>query len=119
MEKGKIKKIKRDRRRSKIRSKIFGTVDVPRCSVYKSLNNISVQLIDDNNSKTLLSFSSLNLKDIKKKTKKELAFEVGEGFGKLAVSKGFEGIIFDRNGFLYHGRVKSLADGIRKAGIKF
>lgn len=119
MQKEKIKSLKRKRKKIKIRSKIFGTSTIPRCSVFKSLNNISAQLVNDEKAETILSFSSVSLKDVKAKTKNEISFLVGEEFGKLCVSKNVNEIVFDRNGFLYHGRVKSLADGIRKAGVKF
>ncbi len=119
MQKEKIKSLKRKRKKIKVRSKISGTANIPRCSVYKSLNNISAQLINDEKSETIVSFSSISLKDNKGKKKNEISFLVGEEFGKLCLSKNINEIVFDRNGFLYHGRVKSLADGIRKAGVKF
>lgn len=119
MQKEKIKSLKRKRKKIKVRSKIFGTSKIPRCSVYKSLTNISAQLINDEKAETILSFSSNSLKDVKGKTKNEISFLVGEEFGKLCIAKKINKIVFDRNGFLYHGRVKSLADGIRKAGVKF
>jgi large subunit ribosomal protein L18 len=83
------------------------------------LNNISAQIISDEKSETILSFSNTSLKDVKGKNKNEISFLVGEELGKLCISKNINEIVFDRNGFLYHGRVKSLADGIRKAGVKF
>jgi len=119
MQKEKIKNLKRKRRKIKIRAQILGTPNIPRCSVYRSLNNISAQIIDDKKSETILSFSNNSLKDTKGKNKNEISFLVGEELGKLCISKKINEIVFDRNGFLYHGRVKSLADGIRKSGVKF
>lgn len=111
----------RRKRKYSIRKKIFGTKEAPRLSVYRSLKNISAQLIDDVNSKTLLSLST-NTKDIKidkSKKKVEQSFELGKKFGEIAKKENIDKIKFDRNGYLFHGRVKALADGMRKAGLKF
>ncbi|MFO7863746.1 MAG: 50S ribosomal protein L18 [Salinivirgaceae bacterium] len=106
--------------KKRIRRKIFGTPEMPRMSVYRSNKHISVQVIDDLNGKTLVSASSSN-KDLadKKGTKIEIANFVGESVAKRAIEKGISKIVFDRNGYLYHGRVKSLAEGARKGGLKF
>ena len=91
---------------------------MPRLSVFRSLKNVYAQIIDDKSKKTLVSFSSLNLKD-KSGDKKEIAKKVGLELGKLANEKSIEKILFDRGRFLYHGRIKALADGAREAGLKF
>ena len=111
----------RQRRKKSIRKKIFGTPEMPRLAVFRSLNNISAQIIDDTTGKTLVAFSSLTkgLDLDRKKKKTEQSFEVGQNLGKLALKKGIKKVRFDRGGYLYHGRVKALADGIRKAGLEF
>lgn len=112
---------KQDRRlriRRRIRKTITGNASVPRLSVYRSNKDIYVQLIDDEAGKTLLSESSMKLES-KGKTKVEVSFEVGKAIAEKAKEAGIETIIFDRGGYLYHGRVKSLADGARDGGLKF
>lgn len=117
---------KKFRRKKSIRKKIFGTADTPRLSVFRSNLHIYAQLIDDESGKTLLSASS-NTKEAKEaiaskddlKGKSGVAFTIGEMLGKKITDAKIEGIVFDRNGYLYHGRVKALADGVRKAGVKF
>ena len=111
----------RQRRKKSIRKKIFGTPEMPRLAVFRSLNNISAQIIDDTTGKTLVAFSTLTkgLDLDRKKKKTEQSFEVGQNLGKLALKKGIKKVRFDRGGYLYHGRVKALADGIRKAGLEF
>jgi|YelNatPaOPRAMG01_1025707.scaffolds.fasta_scaffold02520_11 large subunit ribosomal protein L18 len=103
--------------KTRIRGKISGTAEKPRMSVFRSNAQIYVQLIDDEAQKTLASASSLTLKE--KMTKKEQAAIVGEMIAKEAMAKGITTVVFDRNGYLYHGRVKELADGARKGGLKF
>ena len=109
-------------RHERVRKSIFGTPERPRLCVYRSLKNISVQIIDDVNGTTLVAASTLD-KDIKAQAayggNKEAAKLVGEAAAKKALAKGIETISFDRGGFLYHGRVKELADGAREAGLKF
>lgn len=113
---------RRKQRHVRVRKDVFGTPEKPRLCVYRSLSNIFAQVIDDVNGVTLASASSLD-KDIKGEFKyggnKEAAKTVGEAVGKKAVEKGIETVCFDRGGFLYHGRVKELADGARSAGLKF
>lgn len=111
------KVVKRLRRKAKIRSKISGTAETPRLTVFRSNANIYAQLIDDNNSVTLASFSDLKLEKSGKKT--EMATKVGEGIAKAAQEKNIKKVVFDRNGFAYHGRVKALADAARNAGLEF
>ncbi len=106
--------------KKRIRKNIFGTPEMPRMSVYRSNKHISVQIIDDVNNQTLAAASSRN-KDLAeaKGNKSEIAANVGELIAKRAGEKGINKIVFDRNGYLYHGRVKSLAEGARKGGLKF
>lgn len=102
-----------------IRSKIKGTADRPRLSVYKSNTNIYVQLIDDLTGHTLASASSKEL-DLKgKNVNVTSSKEVGKKIAERAVSNGIQNIVFDRSGYKYHGRVKALADGAREGGLKF
>jgi large subunit ribosomal protein L18 len=112
----------RDRRKRRIRKKIFGTKDKPRLCVYKSLKEIYAQIIDDTDSKVLTGVSTLN-KEIKAEVKYggnvKAAKRVGEQIGKIASGLGIAHVVFDRNGFKYHGRIKALADGAREAGLIF
>jgi large subunit ribosomal protein L18 len=105
-----------------VRKNLSGTPEKPRLCVYRSLRNISVQVIDDTTGTTLVAASSLD-KDIKSQQayggNKEAAKLVGESIAKKAIAKGVKEVAFDRGGFLYHGRVKELADGAREAGLKF
>lgn len=116
--------INRTERRVKIkrrvRRNIFGTASKPRLSVYRSNSHITAQIIDDDKGTTLVASSSL-IKEIAevKATKKEKAAMVGKNLAEKAKSAGIETVVFDRNGFLYHGRIKSLADGAREGGLKF
>lgn len=117
-----IDKIRRRLRiKRAVRGKIKGTPERPRMSVFRSNAQIYVQLIDDTAlngmGKTLLSESSLSIKD--KMTKSEKSAKVGELFAKKAIAAGIDSVVFDRNGFLYHGRIKELADAARNAGLKF
>jgi large subunit ribosomal protein L18 len=103
-----------------VRGKISGTAEKPRMSVFKSNSQIYVQIIDDtaaNGGKTLVAESSLAIKE--KMTKTEKSAKVGELIAKKALAAGIETVVFDRNGFLYHGRVKQLAEAARNAGLKF
>ena len=108
---------KRNRIKRRVRGKISGSSELPRLSVYKSNKEIYAQLIDDKDGKTLASASSRALKA--KGNKVEISAEVGKAIAEKAKAAGLENIIFDRNGFVYHGRVKALADGAREAGLKF
>lgn len=112
---------RRERIKRRVRKDITGTTEKPRLSVYRSNKQIYAQLIDDSIGKTLVAASSTE-KDIAAKelaNKIEQASVVGELIAKRAVEAGVEACVFDRNGYLYHGRVKSLADGARKGGLKF
>jgi large subunit ribosomal protein L18 len=115
------KEERRLRIKRRIRKVISGTPDAPRLSVFRSNKQIYAQIIDDVTGTTLASASSMN-KDVAAKTgitKIEQASLVGDIIAKVAVSKGIETIRFDRNGYLYHGRVKALADAARNGGLKF
>ena len=107
---------RRNKIKTRIRGKISGTAERPRMSVYRSNKAIYVQVIDDLAGATLVSASS---KGLEEGTKVEIAAKVGEEIAKKAVEKGITEVVFDRNGYLYHGRVKSLADAARKGGLKF
>ncbi len=111
------KKERRIKIKARIRGKISGTAERPRLTVFRSNKQIYAQVIDDLSGKTLASASSVKLTD--KVTKKELAAKVGEMIAKSAQEAGVTSVIFDRNGHLYHGRVKELADAARNAGLKF
>lgn len=109
---------RRNRIKNRIRKVVSGTAAKPRLSVFRSNKGISAQLIDDVAGVTLVATSSLALKDVKG-TKIEVAAAVGKALAEKAAKAGIENAAFDRNGYLYHGRVKSLADGAREAGLKF
>lgn len=110
----------RQRRHLRVRKKIFGTTERPRLSVYRSEKNIYAQIIDDINSNTLVSASTLD-KDFSSKvgSNKEAAKTVGEIIAKKALEKGIKQVVFDKGGYIYHGRIKELADGAREAGLEF
>ena len=107
---------RRNKIKTRIRGKISGTAERPRMSVFRSNKAIYVQVIDDLSGTTLVAASS---KGMTEGTKVEIAAKVGEEIAKKAVEKGIAEVVFDRNGYLYHGRVKSLADAARKGGLKF
>ncbi|WP_340202225.1 50S ribosomal protein L18 [Ascidiimonas sp. W6] len=111
---------RRQRIKSRIRKVINGTSEKPRLAVFRSNNEIYAQIVDDTTGKTLVASSSRD-KDIsgKKGTKTELAALVGKSVAAKALKSGIENISFDRGGYLYHGRVKSLAEGAREGGLKF
>ena len=110
---------RRLRIKKRIRKNISGTATRPRLSVFRSNKEISAQMIDDVNAVTLVAVSSRS-KDIDSKgTKIEVAKAVGKLLGEKALKAGVETCSFDRNGLLYHGRIKSLAEGAREAGLKF
>lgn len=119
MEKLKLQKKRRLRRKRIIRKKIHGTVNRPRLSVFKSNKYIYAQAIDDDKGNTLIASSSLIYDKKNRKLNKEIAAKVGEDIGKKLLEKKIDTVYFDRNGFLYTGKIKALADGARKAGLKF
>lgn len=110
------KSARRIKIKTRIRGRISGTAQRPRMSVFRSNKQIYVQLIDDEAGRTLVATSS---KGILEGTKCEIAEKVGEKAVQAALAAGIETVVFDRNGYLFHGRVKSLADGARKGGLKF
>jgi len=114
---GKSREVGRIRRHSRVREKVKGSAARPRLAVYRSLNQIYAQLIDDTAGRTLLAASSLEAKDAKTK-KSERAKAVGAALGERAKQAGIGEVVFDRGGYRYHGRVKALADGVRAAGVK-
>jgi large subunit ribosomal protein L18 len=109
---------RRNRIKNRIRKIVSGTAAKPRLSVFRSNKEISAQLIDDVTGVTLASTSSLALKNAKG-SKVEVATEVGKALAGQAAKAGIQNVAFDRNGYLYHGRVKALADGAREEGLKF
>ncbi len=113
---------KRKKRHHRMRNKIVGTPEMPRLNVFRSSKNIYAQIIDDAEGVTLVSASSLE-KDASEKTanggNKEAAREVGKMVAEKALEKGIENVVFDRGGYIYHGRVRELAEGAREAGLKF
>ena len=106
-------------RHKRTRKKIIGTKDKPRLSVFRSLNHIYAQIINDDNGKTLLQANSLELKTTKTQTKTNTAEEVGKLLGQRAKEKKVKKVVFDKNGYKYHGRIKALANSARKEGVKF
>lgn len=113
------RKSKRVRRHLRVRKKVFGTPERPRLSVYRSEKNIYAQIIDDINAVTLVSASSLEKDFEAKGGNKEGAKLVGELVAKKAIEKGVTDVVFDRGGYIYHGRVQQLAEAAREAGLKF
>ena len=121
-----IKKINKNEdrkmRAERVRAKISGTTERPRLNVFRSLNNIYAQVIDDTKGITLAQSSTMDkaiVKSIEGKTKQEAAFIVGQAVAKNAMAKGIKNVVFDRAGYQYTGRVKALADGARDAGLEF
>jgi large subunit ribosomal protein L18 len=108
----------RQRIHDRIRRKLSGTGERPRLNVYRSLNHIYAQVIDDQKGETLVSVSTM---ETKSKTGGNIAAakEIGKAVAEKAVAKGIKKVVFDRGGYLYHGRVKALADAAREAGLEF
>ena len=107
------------RRHRRVRSKVAGTAERPRLAVFRSNRGITAQLIDDQNARTLAAASWLELKKGFKGAKSAQAAEVGKALAAAAKKAGIEACVFDRGGYLYHGRVKALADGAREGGLRF
>ncbi|HPC11595.1 MAG TPA: 50S ribosomal protein L18 [candidate division Zixibacteria bacterium] len=119
-----VKKFKRaERRRQRVRGKLSGTSACPRLTVAKSLKNVFVQIVDDVHAVTLAAAASNSknvLSELKPEmTKSEVARKVGEVIAREAKAKGIEAVVFDRNRFRFHGRVKAVAEGARSGGLKF
>jgi len=108
---------RRNKIKMRVRGKITGTTERPRLTVFRSNKQIYAQVIDDLTGKTLAAASSLKISD--KAPKKEIAAKVGELVAKNAQEAGITTVVFDRNGYLYHGRIKELADAARNGGLKF
>jgi len=108
----------RQRIHKRIRVKLAGTAERPRLSVYRSLNHIYAQVINDEQGVTLASASTLALK-VKTGGNVAAAKEIGKAVAEQATAKGIKKVVFDRGGFLYHGRIKALADAAREAGLEF
>lgn len=118
----KTRKQGRERRHRRIRRKISGTLERPRLNVFRSLNHIYVQVIDDVAGHTMASASTVEpalAEQLSGKTKKEQATFIGKTVAERARAAGVETVVFDRGGYIYHGRVKALADGAREGGLKF
>ena len=109
---------KKERIKRRVRKNIFGTASKPRLSVFRSNKEIYAQIIDDEKGHTIVSATS-HIKGFPSGTKSEKANEVGKAIAKKAVEAGVDTVVFDRNGYVYHGRVKSLAEGAREGGLKF
>ncbi len=118
----KLKAVRRSRRKRRVRKGVFGTAERPRLTVIRTLTNIGAQIIDDDKGITICQASTVN-KDIKGDVKsggnKSAAERVGEILAERASQIGVTQIVFDRNGYKYHGRIKALAESVRKAGLKF
>ena len=112
------RKVNRVKKKIRIRKMVTGTAERPRLCVFRSNANMYAQIIDDVQGKTLLSSSSLKMDD-KKLKGSEVAKQVGLEVAKLALAKNIKNVVFDRNGYVYHGRIKSLADGAREGGLNF
>ena len=112
-----MQNLNRAKKHSRIRRIVKGTSVRPRLSVFRSNQHIYAQIVDDSQGKTLVFESDLKL--AKGKTKSEQAYEVGKKLAEKAVKKGIITVVFDRGGFLYHGRVEKLATGVREGGLKF
>ena len=110
--------LQRLKRHKRVRGKISGTPERPRLAVYRSNANIQAQLIDDVNGVTLVSASSYE-KDFEGGSNKEAARKVGNTLAQRALEKGISAVVFDRGGYIYHGRVSELAEGAREGGLKF
>ena len=121
MAKTALKTIIRQKRQVRVRKKVRGTTERPRLNVFKSSRHIYAQLIDDSKSTTLVACSTLSSDaDSTSHTGNvDAAVKVGKDIARLAIEKGITSVVFDRNGFLYHGRIKALADSAREAGLLF
>ena len=117
MKKERIKQLARTRRKARVQIK--GTAGRPRLSVFRSLKNVSAQLIDDTVGQTLVSASTKDIKADKKMAKTEIATEIGKILAEKAKAKGIKKIVFDKGAYRYHGRIKALADGAREGGLEF
>lgn len=106
-------------RKARVRKKVLGTAERPRLNIYRSNKHIYAQVIDDAAGRTIVAASTRTDGAPENAKKAEAAKKVGEIIGRLAKEKGVEKVVFDRSGYIYHGRIKALADGAREAGLKF
>ena len=113
------RKLERERRHRRVRTKISGTPECPRLCVFRSNTNVYAQVIDDVNKVTLVSASTLDKEVKTKKSNKEAAKEVGTLVAKRALEKNIKSVVYDRGGYIYHGVVKELAEAAREAGLEF
>jgi large subunit ribosomal protein L18 len=118
MDIAKVRQNKRQIKKNSTRKKCLGTQDRPRMTVRRTLRHMIVQVVDDEKGKSLFQISSLTL-NLKGKKKKEVAKALGEAAAEKLKALGVEKIVFDRSGYVYHGRIKALADGARSQGLKF
>ncbi|MBM7646875.1 large subunit ribosomal protein L18 [Scopulibacillus daqui] len=110
----------RKKRHQHVRRRVFGTSERPRLNVFRSSKHIYAQLINDEEGKTIVSSSTIDKElSLDKGSNVEAAKKVGELIAKRALEKGYDTVVFDRGGYLYHGRIKALAEGAREAGLKF
>ena len=113
------KQKKRLRRHKRVRAKVSGSSKKPRLCIFKSAKHIYAQLIDDDKGKTLVSASDLEIKKKGSSSKADAAKEVGKLIAEKSLEKKIEQVVFDRGGYLYHGRIKAVAEGAREGGLKF
>ncbi len=113
-----LRKTNLERRKLRVRKKISGSVERPRLSVFRSNKYLYGQVIDDVAGKTLASINTLEAEAVKGKTKSQAAFEAGKALAEKAKEQKIVKLTFDRNGYKYHGRIKSFADGLREGGIE-
>ena len=113
------RKLERERRHRRVRTKISGTAECPRLCVFRSNTNVYAQIIDDTKGITLVQASTLDKEVKTKHSNKEAAKEVGAAIAKKAIEKGAETVVFDRSGYQYHGIIKEFAEAAREAGLKF
>jgi large subunit ribosomal protein L18 len=109
----------RARRKLRIRKKISGTTERPRLTVFRSNKQIYAQVVDDIQGSTVAFATSLKVERVAEGDKSKHAEQVGEAIAEACISKGIKQVVFDRNGYIYHGRVKALAEGARKGGLEF
>ncbi|MGC9366261.1 MAG: 50S ribosomal protein L18 [bacterium] len=119
MDKYRKKRVARYQRHERVTKKIQGSPEIPRLCVFRSLNHIYAQLIDDIQGKVLFSVSSLKLTKKEKEDKKEISKQVGKMLAEKALQNDISTVVFDRGGYKYHGRIKAFAEGAREGGLKF
>lgn len=113
-----VKTVSRQKKKARIRRKLSGSTERPRLCIFRSSKHLYAQVIDDVTGKTLVAASTLDTDGVKN-ANKETAAAIGKEIAKRAMAKNIKSVVFDRNGYLYHGRVKAIADGAREAGLEF